>query len=304
MLKRTLCFESDGSLSVRNRQLVFEAKVSNENRPISVPVEDIGVVIVESRHIMVSTYALGALSEAGAIVIVCDGAHMPSGSMLPLAGHTLTQKTTEAQLEATKALKEKLWKQTVVAKIRNQAACLRRNGIAGADDVAQFARYVSAGDPENREGQAAARYFKAWNLVRQTVRSGVANPLNSALNYGYSLIRAAMARALSGSGLLCVSGIHHHGQYDPFVLADDIMEPYRPFVDDLVLANRNRLAALPIDSGLDRTIKIELLKSLARDVSMGGVTSPMLVAMSRTSASLAACFERREQKIQYPEFPE
>ncbi len=182
MLKRTLCFESDGSLSVRNRQLVFEAKVSNENRPISVPVEDIGVVIVESRHIMVSTYALGALSEAGAIVIVCDGAHMPSGSMLPLAGHTLTQKTTEAQREATKALKENLWKQTVVAKIRNQAACLRRNGIAGAEDVAQFARYVSAGDPENREGQAAARYFKAWNLVRQTVRSGVANPLNSALN--------------------------------------------------------------------------------------------------------------------------
>lgn len=304
MLKRTLCFESDGSLFVRNRQLVFEAKNgSAERNRASVPIEDIGVVVLESRHVMVSSYALDALAEAGAVVLVCDAAHMPSGVLLPTARHSLVQKTVAAQLDAPKALKDSLWKQTVVAKIRNQAACLRRNGIDGADEVERFSKFVVAGDPENREGAAAARYFKAWEHVRKNSQAGLVDGPNAALNYGYSVLRAAMARALVGSGLLCVSGIHHHGQYDAFVLADDVMEPYRPFVDDLVLSDKSGWTVSPDTGGLERGCKVEVLASLARDVRMGGLTRPLLVAMSYTSASLADCFERKEKKIRYPEFP-
>ena len=275
MLKRTLCFESDGSLFVKNRQLVFEPKNPEGNRA-SVPIEDVAIVVLESRHIMVSTYALNALAEAGSTVIVCDGCHMPSAALLPAAGHTTTQ--------------------------RIQAACLRRNGQDGADDVELFSKFVSADDADNREGAAAARYFKAWNVVRRDSRDGFVDGTNAALNYGYAILRAATARALAGSGLLCISGIHHRNQYDAFVLADDVMEPYRPFVDDLVLGSGARFEA-GSDGGVSRTTKIELLKLLARDVRLDGLTRPLLVALSYTTASLAACFERKEKKIRYPEFP-
>lgn len=303
MLKRTLCFESDGSVFVNNRQLVFKAKVNGGDTPATtVPIEDIGVVLLESRHITVSTYALDALAEAGAIVLVCDGFHLPSATLLPTAGHSATHRISAAQLAAPDSLREQLWKQTVVAKIRNQAVCLRRNGLEGANDVERFAKFVSADDANNREGAAAARYFKAWGLVRKDSREGPVDGINAALNYGYAILRAATARALAGSGLLCISGIHHRNQYDPFVLADDIMEPYRPFVDDLVLGSGNRFEAGP-DGGISREAKIELLKMLARDVRLDGLMRPLLVALSYTTASLAACFERKEKKIRYPEFP-
>ena len=301
MLKRTLCFESDGSLFVKNRQLVFEPKNPEGNRA-SVPIEDVAIVVLESRHIMVSTYALNALAEAGSTVIVCDGCHMPSAALLQAAGHTATQRIVAAQLAAPEVLREQLWKQTVVAKIRNQAACLRRNGQDGADEVELFSKFVSAGDVDNREGSAAARYFKSWDVVRRDSRDGSVDGTNAALNYGYAILRAATARALAGSGLICILGIHHRNQYDAFVLADDVMEPYRPFVDDLVLGSGVRFEAGP-DGGVSRAAKIELLKLLARDVRLDGLTRPLLVALSYTTASLAACFERKEKKIRYPEFP-
>ena len=267
-----------------------------------VPIEDVGVVVLESRHITITTYALDALAASGAVVLVCDGFHMPSAALLPTFGHTATRRITAAQLAAPDSLREQLWKQTVVAKIRNQAACLRRNGKEGAVEVERFSKFVSAGDANNREGSAAARYFKEWDLVRMDSRDGSVDGTNAALNYGYAILRAATARALAGSGLLCVSGIHHRNQYDPFVLADDVMEPYRPFVDDLVLGSGSRLWS-GTDGAISRDAKIELLKLLARDVRLDGLTRPLLVALSYTTASLAACFERKEKKIRYPEFP-
>ena len=303
MLKRTLCFESDGALFVRDQQLVFNAKDGLGETPTArVPIEDIGVVILEGQHISITTYALDALAAAGATVLVCNGFHMPSSTLLPTAGHTATQRIVAAQLAAPEALREQLWKQTVVSKIRNQAACLRRNGKDGAMAVEQLSKFVSVGDADNREGTAAARYFKAWDIVRMNSREGPVDGTNAALNYGYAILRAATARALAGSGLICISGINNRNQYDAFVLADDVMEPYRPFVDDLVLGSGARFETGP-DGGVSRAAKIELLKLLARDVRLDGLTRPLLVALSYTTASLAACFERKEKKIRYPEFP-
>ena len=300
MLKRTLCFESDGTLFVRDRQLVFETKDrSRDNTTAHVPIEDVGVVVLESQHILISTYALDALAETGAVVLVCDGRHMPSGVLLPAAGHTATKRITAAQLSAPDSLREQLWKQTVVAKIRNQAACLRRNGKDGADEVERLSKFVSAGDADNREGSAAARYFKAWCLVRMDSRDGSVDGTNAPLNYGYAILRAATARALVGSGLLCVSGIHHRNQYDPFVLADDVMEPYRPFVDQIVFRPGSVLPAAP-DGGLDRAAKAELLSCLTCDVAIGGLKRPLQIALSSTSASLARCYWEKTPDLLLP----
>ena len=184
MLKRTLCFESDGSLFVREQQLVFRAKeAANDSLTACIPIEDIGVVILEGRHITATTYALNALAIAGAVVLVCDEFHTPSAVLLPTSGHTATHRIVAAQLSAPDALREQLWKQTVVAKIRNQAACLRRNGKDGASAVEQLSKFVSAGDADNREGTAAARYFKAWGMVRMNSREGPVDGTNAALNY-------------------------------------------------------------------------------------------------------------------------
>ena len=302
MIKRTLCFESDGHLSVKDRQLVFQAVKDGVPVTKSASIENLGVVVLESQHIEISTYALDALAENNTTVVVCDGAHMPSGTLLPLSGHSETQRVTAAQLAAPAALREKLWKQTVVAKIRNQSECLRQNGKNDADRLESLSKFVKAGDPENREGTAAATYFKAWGFVRRDSRDDDAPMPNPALNYGYAILRACMARALVGSGLLCVRGIHHHNEYNSMPLADDIMEPYRPFVDNVVLGQPDVFG--PWNTGtFTRSMKIALLSALASDVVIGQVRRPLMNAVSYTSASLAACFDGREEKIRYPEFP-
>lgn len=300
MLKRTLCFESDGNLFVKNKQLVFEISKSNNQK--SVPIEDIGFVIIEGRHINISSYALDALTNNGAVVVVCDEFHMPSGIFLPIAGHSATQRITEAQLSADKNLYGQLWKQTVVAKIRNQAECLKRGGFEGCDNLVELSKFVSASDVENREGRAAALYFKSLGFVRKDNRDDD-NPMpNPALNYGYALLRAATARALVGSGLILVRGIHHHNQYNPFALADDIMEPYRPIIDDSVFSIIRERKQTSEEVVFDREFKISLLKTLACDVKVGDVCRPLAIALSYTSSSLAACFEHKETKIKYPKF--
>ena len=301
MLKRTLCFESGGELSVQNSQLVFEAYGSHEPSKTA-PIEDLAFVILESQRIRITTYALDALAENNTAIIVCDKRHMPSGFLLPNTLHSVAQRIVRAQLEAPKVFLGKLWKQTVVAKIRNQAACMRSHDTETAQYLEQLSKFVKAGDPENREGTAAAVYFKTWGIVRGRQLKGTDDMPNPALNYGYALLRAAMARALVGSGLLCIRGIHHCSEYDSYVLADDIMEPYRPFVDNLVFSGEPPFDSQTMKGGFSREMKVALLGALASDVKMGARRRPLANAMSNTSASLAACFEQKETKIRYPEF--
>lgn len=328
MLKKTLCFENPGYIFVKDNQLVFQRKGSSlmsqeleEGESKSqqryrlrleellgrncVPIADIGFVVLESRDLVVSAYALDALAQNNVAVITCDRKMMPSAMLQPLEGHTLSHRNTIAQLGATKTKCDQLWKQTVVAKIRNQAECLSRHGREESERLLQLSKFITGGDPENREGQAAMIYFKAWELTRTTSHDTEGPDLtNSALNYGYAILRAAMARALVGSGLLCIRGIHHHSQYDAFALADDLMEPYRPFVDSLVFGN---FFAEKSESGdgkksFSREQKIEILKLLASDVIIDGLRRPLSIAMTMTSSSLAACFLEKEKRISFPTF--
>ena len=299
MLKRTLFFSSPGRLFLENSLLTYEAgKQGTPPEKHYFPVEDIGFVVLESQQITVTTACLNMLAQANVAVIVCDDSHMPVAAFQPYAGNSLTQRTTAAQLEASEALKGRLWRQTVAAKITNQAQCLARLGLPETR-LRVLAGSVQNADPENVEGVAARVYFQLLAGEGDFTRGREGIPPNHALNYGYAILRAAVARALIGSGLLCVAGIHHANQYNPFGLADDVMEPYRPFVDEIVFSDRDFFAV----PELGKAQKAKLLGVLACDVMIGSERRPLTNALSYTTASLVRCFRKEEKQIRYPEFP-
>lgn len=298
MLKRTLFFGSPGKLSIKNGLLVYESG-SPETAIRTFPVEDIGFLVLESMQLSLNSYCLNFLTECNVAVILCDASHMPSAQMIPFCTNSLMQKFVEAQVRASDALKQRLWKQTVQAKISNQAAVLRHLGLP-FQRLHALEKEVCNGDEGNMEAVAARYYFQQLGLDQTFIREREGEPPNHALNYGYAILRAAVARALIGSGLLCVLGIHHSNQYDPFVLADDIMEPYRPFVDELVFANRQYFS-VPV---LEKEHKAKLLQLLIVDVKMNGERRPLMNALSYTTASLVRCFQKVEKSISYPEFYE
>ena len=299
MLKRTLFFSSPGRLFLENSLLTYEAgKLGTPPEKHRFPVEDIGFVVLESQQITVTTACLNMLAQANVAVIVCDDSHMPVSAFQPYAGNSLTQRTTAAQLEASDALKGRLWRQTVAAKITNQAQCLARLGLPETR-LRVLAGSVQNADPENVEGVAARVYFQLLAGEGDFTRGREGIPPNHALNYGYAILRAAVARALIGSGLLCVAGIHHANQYNPFGLADDVMEPYRPFVDEIVFSDRDFFAV----PELGKAQKAKLLGVLACDVMIGAERRPLMNALSYTTASLVRCFRKEEKQIRYPEFP-
>ena len=221
---------------------------------------------------------------------------MPVGLLMPLVGHTEQQKRFQQQLEASLPLKKNLWQQTVVAKIQNQAGVLRQHGFA-AENMDYWATNVKSGDAGNLEARAAAYYWAQIVPVPGFTRGRGGDPPNNLLNYGYAILRAVTARALVASGLLPLMGIHHHNKYNPYCLADDIMEPYRPYVDAFVL---ELMEAAPSIEELTTPLKTALLQLVTRDVWLEGKNSPLMVAMSRTTSSLAACFDGSARKISYP----
>lgn len=297
MLKRTLLFQSDGCLSMNLKQLCFTPR-SGEKR--TVPVEDIGIVLIDSVCMTVTVPLLNELTQNNICVILCNSKHLPASILLPMSGNALSQKVIAAQIEASEALKDRLWKQTVRAKIRNQAQCLQIGSKDGAKLLQNLAEKVQNGDPENIEGTAARAYFKNHFPDRRFLRDPDGDMPNPALNYGYAVLRAAVARALVSSGLLTIIGIHHHNQYNEFCLADDIMEPYRPFVDDLVMNPPD--AADFMSEEITSGMKQKLLSLLAADVRIDGTKRPLMSALSQTSASLARCFLKEEKEISFPVF--
>jgi len=293
MLKRTIFFSNPCRLTVRNRQLVAEMTETKEEK--SVPVEDLGFVVLEHQQISVSLPLMDEMIRNNVAVVLCNGAHYPSSMLLNLDGHHIQQELFRHQIDAALPLKKNLWKQTVEAKIRNQAGLLKKLGKEFGQ-VLYFSDKVKSGDPENVEGSAARIY---WPLLfgNQFIRERHGNPPNNLLNYGYAILRAAVARALAGSGLLATLGIHHHNRYNAFCLADDIMEPYRPYVDGLVY---NIFAENDKIEELDTAIKFKLLEVLAVDVMLGRQTRPLMVGLSSTTASLARCYALQAKKIMYP----
>ena len=290
MIKRTLFFGNPAYLSMRNAQLVIKLTdaQTQEETVKTVPIEDIGVVVLEDRQITITNGAMDALLQNNCAVITCDEKHMPAGLLLPLEGHTVQSERFRWQIEASLPLKKQLWQQTVQAKIRNQASVLKRLSGAEVGCMIAWANDVKSGDSENLEGRAAAYY---WKSVFPEMEP------NNLLNYGYAIVRAVIARSLVASGLLPTFGIHHHNRYNAYCLADDVMEPYRPYVDELVI----EILRSGVDCGeLTTDLKRKLLGLPVKEVIIDGRRSPLMVASSQTTASLAKCFGGELRKVVYP----
>jgi CRISP-associated protein Cas1 len=296
MLKRTLFFSNPCRLSTKNQQLCIERNESADTT--QVPIEDIGFAVIENPSITATVTTLAQLIEHNISVIICNPTtHYPAGILLPIDGNTLQNERFEAQISASEPLSKQLWQQTITAKIENQARLLQTTGL-DAKSLFYKAKHIKSGDTDNQEAQAARIYWQGVFSPIVFTRERFGLPPNNLLNYGYAILRAAVARALVGSGLLPTLGIHHHNRYNAFCLADDIMEPYRPFVDKIV-----REIVFESENGdyeLTTALKARLLGVLTCDVMMAGQRSPLMVALSQTTASLVRCFERTDKTIKYP----
>lgn len=308
MIKRTLYFGNPAYLSLSMQQLEIRLPEVEKNSSLpnffketsvrTIPIEDIGVVVLDHRQITITQGAIDALLDNNVAIITCDKNRMPVGLLLPLDGNRTQSERFNHQIEASLPLKKQLWQQTIQAKISNQATALSQERFCEVANMRKWASNVKSGDVENYEGRAAAYYWQ--NLFGHIPgfrrdREGVSP--NNLLNYGYAILRAVVARGLVGSGLLPTLGIHHHNRYNAYCLADDIMEPYRPYVDRLVC----EIVASGVDcSVLTTEIKSKLLSIPVLDVNIGGERSPLMIAVGQTTASLYKCFSGEMRKITYP----
>lgn len=308
MIKRTLYFGNPTYLSVKLGQLEIRLPEVEGNDTLpeafkasmvkSVPIEDIGVIILDHKRITITQAALAELLDNNTAVITCNNSRMPSGLLLPLSGNTVQSERFQDQIDASLPLKKQLWQQTVQSKILNQSAVLRRRRQLDCGNMSAWAKLVKSGDPDNIEGRAAAFYWpQMFGCITGFRRDREGVPPNNLLNYGYAILRAVVARSLVGSGLLPTLGIHHHNRYNAYCLADDIMEPYRPYVDDLV--------ADMVDSGIDcinlsTDVKSRLLSIPVIDVVINDRRSPLMVGVGMTTASLYKCYSGEQRKIAYP----
>lgn len=295
MIKRTLYFGNPAYLKTRNEQLVIELTDSGEVKTAAI--EDIGILILDHPQITITQSVISRLLANNVALITCNETHHPTGLMLNLNGHSLQSQRFRFQTEASIPLKKQLWQQTVVAKITNQANLLSYYHIP-AKTLQQLASNVKSGDADNCEAQAAAYYWKrVFPLFPDFKRGREGEPPNNLLNYGYAILRAVVARCLVGSGLLPTLGIYHSNQYNAYCLADDMMEPYRPYVDKVVYnIVRNNGKYLELTPGM----KQQLLALPAMDVMIDNEKSPLLNAVQRTTASLAKCYEGKSRKLLYP----
>lgn len=306
MIKRTLYFGNPAYLSLRLGQIVIrmtgrqaEDSSQSEDTVRTVPIEDVGVVVLDNRQITITQGLLEMLLENNCAVITCDSRHLPVGLMLPLTGNTVQNERFRSQIDASLPLKKQLWQQTVQAKIRNQAAMLEYVTGEPARNMLVWSESVRSGDVENMEARAAAFYWKnvfpqEADFVRdQDGESGI----NLLLNYGYAILRAVVARSLVSCGLLPTLGIHHHNRYNAYCLADDIMEPYRPYVDRLVfdMTKEEEIAELTSSH------KVRLLGLPVIEVEIGGRRSPLMNAVFQTASSLVKCFNGEIKKLSYPD---
>lgn len=311
MIKKTLYFGNPAYLSLKNAQLVIKLPEVEKNdtlpesfkvqTQVTKPIEDIGVVVLDNQRITITTGAMEALLANNCAIITCDQRSMPVGLMLPLSGNTTQSERFRDQIDASLPLKKQLWQQTIQAKISNQASVLATCRKAEVGCLRAWAKDVRSGDPDNFEGRAAAYYWRyLFGLhIDGFTRDREGLPPNNALNYGYAILRAIVARALVSSGMLPTLGIHHHNRYNAYCLADDIMEPYRPYVDEYVFQLIQK-HGLPSED-LSKAWKAELLLIPTLDVVIGGRKSPLMVGVTQTTASLYKCFSGELRKVAYPE---
>jgi CRISPR-associated protein Cas1 len=300
MIKRTLYFGNPAYLRLKDKQLSIESIVEGETKTATVPVEDIGIMVIDHQQITITSGLIQELQEENVAVITCDYRHMPQSLLLPIEGNSVQRERYKAQIDASEPLNKQLWQQTVIQKIKNQAAILT-NLRLNSDYLVPLHKNVKSGDTDNCEGTAAAYYWKnifshIQGFRRDTEREAI--PPNNFLNYGYAILRGTMARSIVCAGLLPTLGIFHRNRYNAFCLADDLMEPYRPYVDEIVHGMYNELG--PVYE-MQKEHKAVLLKIPAIDVFINGEKSPLMVATQRTAVSLVKCFEGEQRKLVYPE---
>ena len=305
MIKRTLYFGNPAYLSLKMKQMVVRIPhkddgdlPSEEDMVRTVPIEDLGVIILDNKQITITQGLIDALLENNCALITCDSKRMPVGLMLPLAGNTIQNERFRSQLDSSLPLRKQLWQQTIEAKIRNQAAVLKYVTGQEHKNMLKWSDSVRSGDADNMEARAAVYYWKTIFpndpcFIRDREDEGA----NALLNYGYAILRAVVARALVGAGLLPTLGIHHHNRYNAYCLADDIMEPYRPYVDKLVVEMLEDGA----EDKLNATNKVKLLNIPVIEVKINEKRSPLMIAVSQTVSSLVKCFRGDCRKLIYPD---
>ena len=312
MIKRTLYFGNPAYLSTRLSQLIVRLPEVEKNSTLpesfkkeataTIPIEDIGMVIVDHKQVTITQALIEALLANNVAFITCDSSHMPTGLMLPLDGNHTQSERFRHQITASLPLKKQLWMQTVKAKIENQAHLLR---TLHGTETGNMKRWLSDLKPENAselEARAAVYYWKnIFPAHPGFIRGRDGEPPNNLLNYGYAILRAIIARSLVGSGLLPTFGIFHRNKYNAYCLADDIMEPYRPFVDNAVYELTTEQTDI---SELNTDVKTKLLSIPTADVFLNGKCRPLMIAASHTTASLYRCFTGEARKILYPSFPD
>lgn len=261
MIKRTIYIGNPAYLSLSSRQMIIRrlsTDVTGEDIAGSIPVEDIGVVVIDNRQVTITSGLIDALLENNVALISCDRRSLPTGLMLPLCGHTIQNERFRCQLSASLPLQKQLWQQTIQMKITNQAACLAYSTGERHENMTIWAAKVKSGDSDNMEARAAAYYWKKlFPIMPGFTREREGMPPNNLLDYGYAILRAVIARALVSSGMLPTLGIHHHNRYNAYCLADDIMEPYRPYVDRFVVDILNESHGEGMD--LKKDMKARLL---------------------------------------------
>lgn len=309
MIKRTLYFGNPAYLCLKDKQLSIDTVVDGVDKTVTVPVEDIGMMVIDHPQITITSGLLQLLQENNVAVIICDYRHMPQSLLLPIEGNSIQQERYEAQLAASEPLKKQLWQQTIIQKIKNQTAALNSFGVY-SDYLIPLARNVKSGDTDNCEATAAVFYWQKIfsNLlpsslgdgpkVESFVRHRNGPPPNNFLNYGYAILRGTMARSIVCAGLLPTLGIFHRNRYNAYCLADDLMEPYRPYVDQIV---HNMVTNFGPLEEMQKEHKAILLKVPAIDVMIDGEKSPLMLATQRTAVSLVKCFNGEQRKILYPE---
>ena len=292
MLKRTLLFTSPVYLSLKNEQLVVCFKDTPDDKR-TIPIEDIGFVLIDNPMVSITMPLVNKLADNNVALIFCNEKSMPNAMLQNLDTHSLQCEILNKQIAIGEVLRKNLWKQTVEAKIKNQSKLLMKLGKDG-NVLKPYYSNVKSGDADNREG-AAARIYWMRLFGNDFVRDRNLPGINSLLNYGYTILRAATTRALMGAGLLPAIGIFHHNRSNAFPLADDIMEPYRPYVDEIVYDMFNDGI-----TELNQKSKSSLLHVLFCDTHFSKVTRPLSIALTITAASLVKCYSKEMNKISYP----
>ncbi|MFT6204006.1 MAG: CRISPR-associated protein Cas1 [Spirosomataceae bacterium] len=298
MIKRSLLITNAFVLRTQHEQLILQDPVTNVQRPV--PIEDIGTIVLDHHGIRITQPAVNKLLANNVSLIYCDDhSHMPSGLLLPLESNTIQSERFRFQMEASAVLKKRLWQQTIKSKIENQGKVYEVTHLTASNFLQRRIKSVKSGDTDNQEGQAARHYWANLFSPENFTRDRFGEPPNNYLNYGYAILRAATARAISGSGLLPTLGIHHHNRYNAFCLADDLMEPYRPWVDYLVwqkMKSKNIFEELTVED------KADFIRLLNADVFINNQRKPLALALTTTSVSLVKSFAESTPQLIYPEF--